>query len=38
MDRTGTRATDQEEQGTIAYVQNAEQQSSSAIWKKLKGL
>jgi hypothetical protein len=38
MDGTGTGSADQEKQGTIAYIQNAEQENVNAIWKRLKGL
>lgn len=36
MDRERKRTSDQKESGPIGYVQNAEQQNSNAIWKRLK--
>lgn len=38
MDGKRRGSTSQEDERAIRYIQNAEQQNSSAIWKKLKGL
>ena len=38
MDREGRQPASQEEQGTVGYIQNAEQQDPNTIWKRLKGI
>lgn len=38
MDGKGRQSANQEEQRTVGYIQNAEQQSATAIWKRLKGI
>jgi hypothetical protein len=38
LDGTRRQSTNQEESGTVGYIQNAEQQNANTIWKRLKGI
>lgn len=38
MDGTGRESTNQEESRAVGYVQNAEQNSVTTLWKRLKDI